>query len=264
MVRSNILTLNISKTKFMPISLRDRGGTLRDRLPIHTCGDVGSESCGCQSVERVDTFKYLGVVLDSKLNWHAHVKYLNKKLRKCIFAFRQLGYILNLKELKMSYYAYVQSLLEGGIIAWGGAAGSTLQPLAVTQKAIMKAALGRCRRYPSEALYNDFDVLDIRQLFVKTLLTHMYKHPELLSHNINHLYETRQVLGAGIQVPRLVKTYSTTNCYYILHILYRNLPDILKDTYSCTLSTYKNRIKHWLSQEGRENTDSLITSQYRH
>lgn len=259
----NILTLNVSKTKFMPISLRDRGGTLRERLHIHTCGDVDSATCGCQWIDRVESYKYLGAILDCKLSWSAHINYLNKRLRKCIFAFKQLNSILNLREIKMAYFSYVQSIIEGAIIAWGGAYRSTLQPLAVTQKAIIKAALGKCRRYPSEALYNDFTVLDLRQLFVRALLIYMYKHSDSIFDHVNHTYPTRSALTGGIQIPRLTKTYSITNCHYILHILYRNIPDTLKITDNCTIGIYKKRIKTWLEQTGRDNIESLITSQYR-
>jgi len=202
-------------------------------------------------------------VLDCKLSWSAHVNYLNRKLRKCIFAFNQLNSILNLREIKMAYFSYVQSLIEGAIIAWGGAYGSTLQPLAVTQKAIIKAALERCRRYPSEALFNDFTVLDIRQLFVRALLIYMFKHSDSVFDNVNHAYPTRNALAVGIQTPRLVKTYSVTNCHYILHILYRNLPETLKKTDNCSIGTYKKRIQAWLLQTGRGNIEALITSQYR-
>ena len=202
----NVLTVNVTKTKFLPISLRDQGGTANRGITLHTCGDVQSDTCGCSDIERVNTFKYLGVMFDCKLTWEPHVKYINAKLRKMIYVFNQLRQILNLTDLMTLYYAYVQSILEGGIISWGGAYKTTLQPLIVTQKAIIKAALGRRRQYPTDDLFNEFRVLDIRQLFVRTVLNYIYVHKEQIFDNVNHGHATRIATTLGIRMPRLTRT----------------------------------------------------------
>lgn len=43
------------------------------RLVLHTCGN-GNKDGNCQIVERMDQYKYLGVVIDSKLRWEQHVQ----------------------------------------------------------------------------------------------------------------------------------------------------------------------------------------------
>ena len=149
----------------MPIALKSNFNTNFNSLKLHTCGDILSNNCDCGSIEKVDKYKYLGVVFNSSMNWSAHVDYLKPKLRKFIFVFRQLNDILNLIELKLCYYAYCQSLLMGGIIAWGGGYRSILEPLNVIQKSILKSALGKGRRYPTDALFIEFNVLNLRQLY---------------------------------------------------------------------------------------------------
>ena len=56
----NYLYLNVSKTKKMCIDFRKNQ---RCPKPVYVKGEA---------VERVDTYKYLGVVFDSKLNWKEH------------------------------------------------------------------------------------------------------------------------------------------------------------------------------------------------
>ncbi|KAG8326741.1 hypothetical protein J6590_034276 [Homalodisca vitripennis] len=64
----NILTLNISKTKRMPISLHSAGEPPVDMtLVLNSCGDTNSGSCDCRVLQRVNQYKYLGVIMDSKL-----------------------------------------------------------------------------------------------------------------------------------------------------------------------------------------------------
>lgn len=116
----NVLTMNISKTKCLPIALR-RGAEPPAglRVVVHACGDTANTACACLAIERVDSYKYLGVVMDSQLRWEKHVTLIKIKIRKMIYVFYQLANILNGKEFKIVYCAYVQSVLQYGIIAWG-------------------------------------------------------------------------------------------------------------------------------------------------
>ncbi|KAG8315382.1 hypothetical protein J6590_072365 [Homalodisca vitripennis] len=60
--------MNVSKTKCLPIALRAASGPPADlRLPLHSCGDSLNTACDCQLIERVDQYKYLGVIIDAKL-----------------------------------------------------------------------------------------------------------------------------------------------------------------------------------------------------
>src|SRR5436190_18364200 len=179
-----------------------------------------------------------------------------------IYVFNQLRQFLNIKELTMTYYAFVQSILEGVIITWGGAYKSTLQPLMITQKAILKAALGRRRRYSTELLFDDFKVFDIRQLFVRTALTYLFSTAGQLFDNVRHSYATRNATVLGIRTPRLARTFLATNVFYIIHVLYRNIPNEMRD-FNCSSSTYKIKVKRWLHDIGRQNCELLLTSMYR-
>ena|SRR5436190_4942643 len=131
----------------MAISLRAAGDPVDHTLKLHTCGP--GTGCQCQLVEKVEEYRYLGIVFDNRLSWAAHIHYLNNKLRKCIFMFSVLSRVCEIDQLKTIYFAYVQSILLFGIIAWGGAYKSVTCPLQITQKSILKAALKKPRRYPT-------------------------------------------------------------------------------------------------------------------
>lgn len=257
----NLLTLNIAKTKFMPIYLRNSAGTQVSSITLHTCGET--EGCSCGAIERVNSYKYLGVVFDSKLTWKEHITYVNTKLRKLIYAFKQLHEVLQLHEIRMAYCAFAQSIIEGGIIAWGGAYKSYIQPLQITQKAIIKAGLGKSRRYPSNLVFSELKVFDIRQLYIRALVLYVFKNSDQLFTNITHNYSTRSVLSEGIQIPRLIKTFSTTNSYYISHMIYKNLPESLKNFQNYSQLTFKKALTKWLVEIGIDNTELLMGSMYR-
>src|SRR5436190_3364379 len=187
----NLLTLNTSKTKFMPIALRDTSDTQINSIKLHSCDDYESEVCGCGVIDRVNAYKYLGVIIDNRLTWSSHVQYVNGRLRKLIYAFIQLRSILTLSEIRSVYYAYVQSILQHGIIAYGGAYKSIINPLFVTQRSILKVALKKGRRYSSEALYSDFCVFDVRQLYVRNLLIYIFKNSNSIFEPVHQNHFTR-------------------------------------------------------------------------
>nr|QQJ42582.1 chitinase 6-2 [Sogatella furcifera] len=103
----NTLSLNVKKTKFLPIFFRQDGDPGLRRLAIHSCGDLRSAACGCE----------------------------------------ELACVLAVDQCRSVYFAFVQSLLQYGIVAWGGASAAVLEPLAVTQRALMKIILKKPVRY---------------------------------------------------------------------------------------------------------------------
>lgn len=260
-LNQNILSLNVSKTKFMPISLRKNADYQLEDLVIHVCGNVFNNSCSCKKIDKVTSYKYLGIVFDSNMKWSEHVDFLKKKIRKYIFAFRQLSQILVESELKIAYYAYVQSLLSFGIIAFGGAYKTILQPLFVIQKSILKVAFKKYQRYPTDNLFSEIGVLTVRQLFVKVILVHIYKYSDVLFERTAHSHNTRFSTNVGIVVPQSNKTFSRTNSYYVSQIIYRNMCQKYKNISLLNLqsiSSFKKRVVEWLVSLGSEETEAVI------
>lgn len=258
----NVLSMNVLKTKYMPIFLRQSSEPPANlRLVMHVCGDPSISTCGCLHLERVDHYKYLGVILDSRLRWEPHIEYLKTKLRKLIYVFRNVREILNVNEIKMLYYAFVQSVLQYGIIVWGGASSNILKPLFVIQKLIIKIAFQFNRRFPTNLLFKNTQLLSVRQLFIKTLLVYTYSNQDLIVTPITHNYPTRGAVNVGMQVPRVFKSANLTNAFYIANFLYRNIPSEIRDL-QVSLPVYKRSVSSWLSEIGLDQSETLISSVY--
>lgn len=258
----NILTMNVDKTKCMPIVLRAGGEPPADLVvKLHSCGDTASTTCLCQAIERVTHYRYLGVELDCNLKWDTHISILRSNVRKMIFAFYQLGHILNECELKITYYAFVQSRIQYGIIAWGGAHKTFIDRLSITQKAILKAGLHKNRRYSTDELFSTFNILTIRQLFVRTLLLYSYTNRNIFFTLIAHNYITRNSQDIGIQVPRVFKSINYTSPFYIANILQRNVPAEIREA-RVSVTVYKRLITAWLLGLGPDLVESLIRPIY--
>ena len=90
-------------------------------------------------IECVSTFTYLGVIIDEKLSWDAHTKYLISKLSQACGAIYKLRKLVSRKTLISIYNSLVGSHLSYGMIVWGSAKECILKKLQVSQNKIIRA-----------------------------------------------------------------------------------------------------------------------------
>ena len=128
------------------------------------------------SLEECDEYKYLGVIIDKKLNWSKHTKYLQSKIAKACGAMAKLRHCVSIDVLKNVYYALVHSYIRYGIIVWGNAAPSVLKPLQITVNRVLRimtfAPFGNIDLQP---MYDYLKVLDIDKTFMLETGKFMFK-----------------------------------------------------------------------------------------
>jgi len=106
---ANYLELNVSKTKEMIIDFRNSS--------CPPCSVVLKGS----SVERVSSYKYLGIIIDDKLNWHTHINSMIKKLNSRMYCFKKLNFFnVNSRILALFYDSVVASVWRYCLLCWGG------------------------------------------------------------------------------------------------------------------------------------------------
>jgi hypothetical protein len=74
-----------------------------------------------QLLKVAESIRFLGLQLESHLNGKLHSEELSKKLPSVCYM-RKLSYTLNLKTLRMVYFAYIHSIVSYGIIFGGSSA----------------------------------------------------------------------------------------------------------------------------------------------
>ena len=82
--KANKLTLNIKKTKYMLFGTNHTLNNFDDILLMY----------GSDIIERVDKFKYLGVIFDPLLTWSEHVNYISSVVSKRIGVIRRVKFYL--------------------------------------------------------------------------------------------------------------------------------------------------------------------------
>ena len=79
-----------------------------------------------QKSKKVDKCQFLGIILDDKLSWDAHLKHLEDKLLSSITMIKRIQKFIPKILHKEVYFSIFQSHLTYGITSWGGACPSKL------------------------------------------------------------------------------------------------------------------------------------------
>lgn len=119
----NKLSLNVDKTVCMTF------GSYVGSVPAQINIKIRDKN-----ITRVESVKYLGIVIDYNLNWNKHIQYLVKKTKYIVYIFYKIARTMTVETLHMIYYAFFHSIMSYGIIAWGGVYRNNLVILQNLQK----------------------------------------------------------------------------------------------------------------------------------
>lgn len=244
---SKLLTINMTKTHYLPFT------SYAHKLPNFSAINIKYNDTNIE-LTSVASIKYLGVMLDCHLKWNKHVDFLIKKLRSLLSKFKYLKRFFDIDHLKTIYFALVQPHLCYGIIAWGGLTNCYIKNLEILQKWILKIIFSRSYTYPSDDLYKESKILDIRQLFFQNLILYQYKNlntKDIIAHN----HDTRH-REKSIAVPKMSKTVGQRCHIYLAPKMYNEVPMSLRNINSFQL--FKKKCKKWISEFSRLSVHLMI------
>ena len=114
--KRNQLTLNISKTKVMLFGSRRKTAKVSAiSIHVHT-----------KMVERVNEYKYLGVVFSSNLTWSSHIEKQLAKINKRLGLLRRIKHLLPKFARLLYFNSLVLPLFDYGDVVWGDKDNVTL------------------------------------------------------------------------------------------------------------------------------------------
>lgn len=256
----NMLTLNSDKTKYMTFSMRNLPPESRFNVHLisHNCNkNLSDMPCSCKNLELVSSIKYLGVIIDNNLSFKKHIETLYTRLRKLIVVFKNLRDVIDKKSLTRIYLALAQSLLSYCITSWGGAPKTIFKQIEVAQRAILKVCGSFPFRYSTELLYQHWQVLTVRQIFI--LHTILKQHSTVTFDGKKSL-EARRMYKVCVPFPTK-KIYTRKYFCYLGGVLYNKINKSLS-IYSSTKYECKDKVENWLISLNYEKTESLLFGQF--
>ena len=142
--KQNQLSLSVEKTFTMFVGSKHRLEQI-DTYPVLLLND--------QVLQRKEEATYLGLIIDNRLTWDAHIDNLCKKLRPKVGIFSRLRHILPYDTMHMVYMAIIQSRLDYGLTIWGNAKCNKLKTVQGIQN--------RCARLLTGCFDHDIRGLDL-------------------------------------------------------------------------------------------------------
>ena len=105
----NRLSINITKTKYMLFHPRQKDVSHMTLEP----------TLNGEKIEQVDSFNFLGVVIDKHISWKYHAEMLSNKISKYCGVLSRLKNYLPLFILRTLYFSMVHSHLSYSLLTWG-------------------------------------------------------------------------------------------------------------------------------------------------
>ncbi len=124
---ANRLCLNIDKTNYVIFHTPQK--LITHNLKLHI---------NCVDIKQASFVKYLGIHIDSHLNWKTQINNILKKIQRSIGILSKLRYYVTSKILLQLYYCLIYPFLTYGIVVWGNTYESSLKPLVLLQKRVVR------------------------------------------------------------------------------------------------------------------------------
>lgn len=256
-LKQNILTLNVSKTKVIPFSItaKTKPGP-NYQIKIHSCEQYPNKiSCDCPNLDLTDSIKYLGVNLDKHLRWDLHIDIQTSRVRKLIYIFKSLRHVADPELVRKVYIALVQPLITYCLPVWGGAPKTHCINIERAQRSVLKVMSFKPYRYPTNALYNECNLLTVRQLFILHIL--MFQHSKVDYTAVKDAMCHKRVKHNVCTLPNRRSKFFERQTDFLAAYLYNKINKEL-NIFDMTRYKLKLTVQNWLYKKDYNQTEDLL------
>ena len=124
-LKTNTLTINTKKTHYMMFH--------RTQIIHNTNIKILIDNI---IVDHINNTKCLGVIIDIKLNWAAHIHYIKSKISNILVFLLKIRKFLQNNTMRKMYFTFIYPYLIYCIEVWGNAQHTHLDPLIKIQKKV--------------------------------------------------------------------------------------------------------------------------------
>ena len=153
---NNLLSFNLSKTKFMIVQ----------QIGLNVVNFPSVVVRGVE-IERIHSYRYLGLIIDHRLKWTDHVAHVKSKIRPFLAVLRRCASLLPESSKLSLYYSAIHSHLLYLLSIWGTTALYRLQELERMQNKSLRFIFWRDYRFgglSTNDLYKKYKILKLSDL----------------------------------------------------------------------------------------------------
>ena len=161
-MRINKLSINYSKLEFRAITKKQ----FKHKFEV-----VIEDN----KIKQKSFVKYLGILIDHKLNWKHLVKQICSKIARGSWALYHIRNYVDKQTMKMVYYSLVYSHLQYCINSWGSASETTLHLLKIIQKRSIRIITRSKYRAHAERLFHQLQCLKLNDVYKLEMAKLVYR-----------------------------------------------------------------------------------------
>ena len=221
---ANSLKINVAKCDFMLFNekMNSRAGGRKIELQN-------------VAINRTSKFKLLGIVIDEKLRWDAHIEYISSKISSSLYGMRRVKNYVSRDALTKIYYAFIHSHLSYGNVVWGNAVERHIHKLIVQQKRAICITHKAPYNAHTQLLFDQSKILNTKKITLlqtAQIMYHLHNNtlpPQIITcfnrHSFSHQHNLRHPAPYRIPLPTLAATHNSI--LFLAHQLSPRIPDHL-------------------------------------
>jgi hypothetical protein len=236
---NNCLSVNASKTKYIIFG-----------HPRTTSSIQGQLKLGFDIIERVTCIRYLGLLIDCRLNWEEHINHIRRKIVSFVGVLHKIKYLIPIRSRLQIFHAHVMSHILYMNAIWNTACEFRMKPLERLMNKAVRAVFYEEYESPmvhTVDLYRRHDLMTLKGLSKLETVTMVYKikfnlirHDIALTTNENvHQHDLRN--NRNFHLDRFNNNYGKLSIRQHGADVYNKLPRECKD--ATGFNEFKRRVK---------------------
>lgn len=199
-------------------------------------------------IHRSHQEKYLGLQLDDKLIWKAHIEHVRSKISSTTGALRRAVGCIPRKVQITIYNTLVKPHLEYLIEIWGCAAKTNLKNLQISQNKLIKTIFNYHYQTNTRIIYKETKIFNLNQLYTYTTCVLVKKiisekiHTKITFTKRSYKYSLRNTNKIKVNTPRT--NYGKRNILFEGAQLFNKLPNDVKNCKN--IHMFKTKLKKYI------------------
>ena len=147
--------------------------------------DTINLSLANETINKVTSTKFLGMMIDDTLNWEVHLDYTKNKMSSGLFALNKSKHVLDQNHLRILYFSLIHPYLNYGSVLWGSTQQKYVHRLEIMQNKAMRVIQNLKYNSSANPTYKKLKVLPIEQLYQQQGKLMFMHHNSTLPPQIN-------------------------------------------------------------------------------
>ena len=161
---ANRLSLNVAKSKLLYFTNKNRNTLNNIKIMINN-----------ETLEEVESAKYLGVYMDNKLNWDAHTNNIKLRLSKGIGMLAKIRHYVPESVRRSLYFTFINSHTGYNLINWGTAPTTYIDKISAKTRKAIRIISFENKDEPTLPLFKKHSILPLEKDFELKQASFMWK-----------------------------------------------------------------------------------------